>query len=122
MQTRPKIQIDLVKVENLAGLGLNKEQIANALGMSYATLNRNQKVRQDLQDAINRGKARRIGFVANKLQTLIDEGNLGAIIFYLKTQGGFVETQRQIITDNQDGESGGGLSSIYERMKAANKK
>jgi DNA-binding Xre family transcriptional regulator len=94
METKPKIELDLQQVEVLASRGLTKEQIADALGMSYSTLNRRQndpEYAADLEVAIKRGKAKAISFVAGKLQKLIEEGNLGAICFYLKTQGGWSE-------------------------------
>lgn len=94
METKPKIEIDLAQVEILASRGLTKEQIADALGMSYSTLNRRQndpEYAEDLEAAIKRGKAKAISFVAGKLQKLIEEGNLGAICFFLKTQGGWSE-------------------------------
>lgn len=43
-RTRPRIQIDLEKVEQLAQVCDNEEEIALALGISYRTL-RNRKKR-----------------------------------------------------------------------------
>ena len=91
MRTKPKIEIDLAQVEILASRGLTKEQIADALGISQTTLYTRQRESADFVEAIKRGKAKAISFVAGKLQKLIDEGNLGAICFYLKTQGGWSE-------------------------------
>lgn len=121
MRTKPKIEIDLKKVESLAGLGLSRQQIADALGISQTTLYDRQRESAEFVDAIKRGKAQRVGYVANKLQKLVDEGNLGAIIFYLKTQGGFIETQRQLIADDKSEDQSSGLSAIYKKMTQANR-
>lgn len=43
-RTRPRIQIDLEKVEQLAQVCDNEEEIALALGISYRTLQNRKKI------------------------------------------------------------------------------
>ena len=56
MKTKPKIELDIQKVEELAGLGLTKEEIALSLGVSYSTLNRRAKEFEEVETAIQRGR------------------------------------------------------------------
>ena len=79
------------EVETLAAV-LNAEQIADYLGFGrttfFALLNRDE----DLAERYKRGKARAIGAVAQSLVTKARAGNVTAMIFFLKTQGGWRET------------------------------
>lgn len=95
MITKPKIQIDLKQVESLAANGLTQEQIAAALGISESTLTKRKKENTDFTDAIKRGKAKGIALVTNKLMESIKGGNMTAMIFFLKTQAGWKETNVQ---------------------------
>lgn len=101
---RPKwMPVDLQQVELLAARGLSKEQIAHNLGISYQTLNERQKEFSEFSEALNRGKAKGIAQIANKLyENAYKENNLGAQIFYLKTQGGWRETEIKVIEGNQE--------------------
>ena len=95
MITKPKIQIDLKQVESLAANGLTQEQIASALGISESTLTKRKKENTDFTDAIKRGKAKGIALVTNKLMESIKGGNMTGMIFFLKTQAGWKETNVQ---------------------------
>ena len=95
MITKPKIQIDLKQVESLAANGLTQEQIAAALGISESTLTKRKKENTDFTDAIKRGKAKGIALVTNKLMESIKGGNMTGMIFFLKTQAGWKETNVQ---------------------------
>ena len=88
MKTKPKIEIDLAKVEELASKLLTKEQIAISLGISVDTLYSRQRESQDFQDAIKRGREKGVAAVAEKLVNSAIEGNTTAQIFVLKTHGG----------------------------------
>jgi hypothetical protein len=92
--SRPHITLtdaQRAEVETLAAV-LNAEQIADYLGFGrttfFALLNRDQ----DLAERYKRGKARAIGAVAQSLVTKARAGNVTAMIFFLKTQGGWRET------------------------------
>jgi len=95
MITKPKIHIDLKQVESLAANGLTQEQIAAALGISESTLTKRKKENTDFADAIKRGKAKGIALVTNKLMESIKGGNMTGMIFFLKTQAGWKETNVQ---------------------------
>ena len=88
MKTKPKIEIDLAKVEALASRLLSKEQIAISLGISERTLYTNQKRSAEFAEAIKRGREKGVATVANKLVESAIEGNTTAQIFILKTHGG----------------------------------
>ena len=95
MITKPKIHIDLKQVESLAANGLTQEQIASALGISERTLRSRKGEIADFADAIKRGKAKGIALVTNKLMESIKAGNMTGMIFFLKTQAGWKETNVQ---------------------------
>jgi len=95
MITKPKIQIDLAKVESLAANGLTQEQIAAALGISESTLHKRKQENTEFTAAIKRGKAKGIALVTNKLMESIKGGNMTGMIFFLKTQAGWKETNVQ---------------------------
>lgn len=91
-KTKPKIQIDLSKVEALAANGLTQQQIADSLGISERTLYNSKRDNADFAEAIKRGRAKGIAVVTNKLMEQCKNGNTTAIIFFLKTQAGWKET------------------------------
>ena len=95
MITKPKIHIDLKQVESLAANGLTQEQIACALGISESTLHQRKRDSADFAAAIKRGKAKGIALVTNKLMESIKGGNMTGMIFFLKTQAGWKETNVQ---------------------------
>ena len=98
MITKPKIHIDLKQVESLAANGLTQEQIAAALGISESTLHQRKRDCADFAAAIKRGKAKGIALVTNKLMESIKGGNMTGMIFFLKTQAGWKETNVQEVT------------------------
>lgn len=94
MTGRPPVTLteaQRAEVETLAAV-LNAEQIADFLGIGrttfFALLNRDE----DLSERYKRGKARAVGAVAQSLVTKARAGNVTAMIFFLKTQGGWRET------------------------------
>lgn len=93
MKTKPKIEIDLDKVEMLASRGLTLEQIATSLGISVKTLERRKRDMTEMSDAIKRGRDKGVALIANKLYAEAKDGNVAAMIFFLKTQGGWKEKQ-----------------------------
>ena len=88
MKTKPKIKIDLAKVEALASRLLSKEQIAISLGIGTTTLYSRQKENVEFEEAIKRGRERGVASIANKLVESAMAGNTTAQIFVLKTHGG----------------------------------
>lgn len=88
---KPRIEIDLDKVEALAGQGLTNSEICLCLGISEKTLYNRKQESTAFTDAIKRGKASAASIVSNKLFDLVKEGELGAIIWYEKTRRGLSE-------------------------------
>ena len=114
MITKPKIQIDLAKVESLAANGLTDEQIASALGISRTTLSNRKRENEQFVQAIKKGKAKGIALVTNKLMESIKGGNMTGMIFFLKTQAGWKETNVQEHT----GANGGAIQVNTTAMSA----
>lgn len=106
-----KINLNLAKVEELSSLGLTHEQIADSLGISQTTLY-SRKKSEDFADAIKKGQAKGIAHVTNKLRAQIDEGNITATIFFLKTRAGWKETQ--VIENNHNISPLKSLSELFE--------
>ena len=79
-------EIDIVKVEELAGQGLNMDQIALSLGIHRSTLFKRKGEESDLSDAIKRGQAAGLKIVTNALMESAKTGNVTAQIFYLKNR------------------------------------
>lgn len=92
--------MDIKQVEQLAGLGLTTKQIAEAIGIHYATLAEKRHEFPELDEAIKRGKAKGIAHVAGKLMAKITAMDTASIIFYLKTQAAWREG---LIITGEDG-------------------
>lgn len=83
-KTKPRIEIDLAKVESLAAIGCTIEEIAASLGISDKTIYRRmQEQKSELSAALTRGRAKGIANVENALYKKAMEGDVGAIKFYL---------------------------------------
>lgn len=101
MKTKPKIKIDLKKVEEFARICDTDEEIAYNLGISPTTFYVRKRESAEFVEAIKKGKAEAKAYVVGKLMGAIDEGNTTAMIFWLKAKGGWTETQRQEVAVNQ---------------------
>lgn len=91
---KPKIEIDIKTVEQLASRGLTLEQIASSMGFSVRTLSDRKAQSAELAEAIKRGRDKGVTIIANKLFEAASGGNTAAMIFFLKTQGGWKEAQK----------------------------
>ena len=74
---------------------MTDEQIASALGISRTTLASRKRENEQFVQAIKKGKAKGIALVTNKLMESIKGGNMTGMIFFLKTQAGWKETNVQ---------------------------
>lgn len=83
---RPVDPAMILEVKRLSGLGLTREQIHNYYGMREDAWARRVKEYPELEMAMHQGKAEAIGKVTDKLWAKIEQGNMSAITFYLKTQ------------------------------------
>lgn len=104
----------LAEIEEMGSLGMTSQQIADALGFSVTTLCNKQNEYVEFLEAIRRGKARGIQFVASKLKENVKNSNVTAQIFYLKCQA---QWRDQEIKD--DSES---FKEALEEIKAITKK
>jgi DNA invertase Pin-like site-specific DNA recombinase len=86
-----KIELDIAKIEELAGQGLTEQEICLCLDISRTTLYRRKRDASAVAEAIERGKAKAHAVVANALFELCKERNLGAIVWYEKSRCGMSE-------------------------------
>jgi hypothetical protein len=86
---RPPAVIDLCRVRDLAALGLSADQITDRLGISRRTLFNHMAADPAIRAAMDEGLSEAIEFAARTLFDMAREKNLGALIFWLKTKGGF---------------------------------
>ncbi len=80
---------EIAKARLYAGLGATQEHIAALIGKSVDTLTRNEAVCAALRE----GRAETLAKVAGALVRKALNGDTASAIFYLKTQGGWRETQ-----------------------------
>ena len=93
---RPTIAISpeqKVEVETLAAL-LSQDQIADYLGICRNTFRAICARDEEVSARYKRGKAKAIAHVAQGLLMKARNGDTASSIFYLKTQGGWRETER----------------------------
>lgn len=105
MGAKPKLVMDDLKyqhIQNMAGLGLTIEQIAHYYGISSVTFHKMKRKDKEIENRIKKGKSAAIVTVSGRLMQLINEGNLTAIIFYLKTQAGWKENKNPVEIDPDD--------------------
>lgn len=101
---RPQIVLtkeQKAEVQTLAAI-LNVEQIADYFGISRTTFFQIMDRDEEVSVLYKKGKAKSLGNAARNIITASNAGNVAASIFYLKTQGGWRETQ-QIDHTSSDG-------------------
>lgn len=70
----------------------------------------------DISDSIEEGRNTRLDLAESQLDKLIEEGNVTAIIFFLKTQG-----KERGYTERTEVESSGGMNITWEEKKTYKK-
>ena len=101
---RPEIFLteeQIIQVEALAAI-LNVDQIADYLNIPRSTFYSIMKKNPEVVRRLKLGRVRAVSMAAGNLLKKVRDGNLGAIIFYLKTQGGWSE--RYTIGNDQTSE------------------
>ena len=83
---------EIHQVESLASV-LNKSQLADYLGIAQSTFQEILKREDKVFSAYKKGKARAIASVGSNLIQKARKGDTTSMIFYLKTQAGWKETQ-----------------------------
>ena len=91
--TRPRIELDISRVEELAAQGLSQAEICLVLGISEDTLSRRKHDTAAIADAIKRGRAKAASEISNTLYLMAKGGDLGAIVWYEKTRRGLSDRQ-----------------------------
>src|SRR5262245_26852560 len=99
---RPKIEIDISRVEELAAQGLSQAEICLVIGISEDTLTRRKQDNAVVAEAIKSGKAKAASEIANRLYQMAKQGDLGAIVWWEKTRRG--------LSDKVQQEQSGGLT------------
>ena len=74
------------EVREMASNGLTVAQIADCLGISESTLYGKQNDYKEFMDAIKKGRAEGIHKVSNALFEKATQGNVTAMIYYLKVR------------------------------------
>ena len=87
--------LDYAYVEEMASQGLTGEQIGRLLGATIGQINYKRKMDPQFEEAIQRGRSRGVEKVASELMKNALNGNVAAQIFFLKTQGGWREKERE---------------------------
>ncbi len=85
-----KGEIDADAIRALAALGLNATTIAARLGLSRRTLFERLAEDPVARAAYDVGLADLVATAGAKLRELIEQGNVAAVIFTLKTKGGWL--------------------------------
>jgi hypothetical protein len=78
-------------VHKLAAHGLTLYQIADYFGVDHVTLDALMRVDPAIKKAFRRGRAHGLALVSTRLMRQVNEGNIAATIFYLRSRGGWVE-------------------------------
>lgn len=92
---RPRTEFteqEINKVEALAAV-LNTKQISDYFGISHVTFKAIRDRDERVSFAYKNGKAKAIASIGANLIKTAKNGNIAAMIFYLKTQAGWKETQ-----------------------------
>ncbi len=77
-------------VKALSGYGMTHKHISSFIGINEDTL------RAHYRAELDEGMSQAVATAAKGLYKKIQDGNLTAIIFYLKTKGGFRETSEPV--------------------------
>ena len=76
-----------------AGVGLNYDQMAGLCDMCPATFDEVLKRQPEVKQAIEKGRSKGVGGIANTLYQQAMSGNITAAIFYLKTRARWAEAR-----------------------------
>lgn len=92
------------EVETLAAL-LSQDQMADYFGITRPTFAAMMDRDPDIALRYKKGKSKAIGMVAKGLLKEARDGNLTAMMFYLKTQAGWREKSDVVITETNSDKS-----------------
>lgn len=115
---RPPVKLSPEQVTEVGTLAsvLSIEQIADYLGIGRTTFYEVMKRQPEVSEHYQKGKAKAIGNVARNLIVQANSGNTTAAIFYLKTQAGWKETNRQELTGADGGPIKQEVSDVKQQL------
>lgn len=96
VERRKKVTIEQIEKALIANGGWYTKTAA-ALGVSHQAISKRVAQSERLQKVVDDVKAKYLDLAENKLLQKINDGDLGAICFYLKCQGkhrGYIERQQ----------------------------
>lgn len=86
------------EIKGMAGL-MTQEQMWNYFGVGKDTWYDRKSKYPEMDEAIKMGSSKKILYVASKLMNEIENGNVAAMIFFLKTQGRWAEHSKVQVTE-----------------------
>lgn len=89
-------------VKKLARLGLTDQHIADYFQTFDGKGPAKSTIQKHYKNELDMGRVGGVAFAASKLMEKIREGNLSAIIFYLKSRGDFIETRGVQVRDKHN--------------------
>jgi hypothetical protein len=89
---KPPFKFDLEQIESLSARGMTKQQIADYLGCHIDTIMDHQKKNPAMLKAFQVGLAKAVAAAGGRLMKHISDGNVTALIFFLKCRAGWKET------------------------------
>jgi transcriptional regulator with XRE-family HTH domain len=92
---RPRIELDILRIEELAAQGLSQAEICLVIGISEDTLSRRKADSAAIADAIKSGRAKAASEISDTLYRMAKGGDLGAIVWYEKTRRGLTDKVQQ---------------------------
>lgn len=93
--------VDIEKIEQLAGRGFRLDDIAIACEVSTSTLRR-WKEQPEVANAYKKGRITATNNIAGKLYDLAMDGEVAACIFWLKAQAGWSDRPQPETTSNAE--------------------
>lgn len=102
---RPMVVFDSAKVAQVEALAsvLSKKQMSDYFGIGETTLYEIERRQPEVSEAYKKGKSKAIASIGTNLISLAQSGNITAIIFYLKTQAGWRETDpNEVVADHSN--------------------
>ena len=122
---RPPFEITpevLKQVEDLASLGLTRDQIADYFGIARSTLYKHLAENSDFSDAVKRGQSKGVAIMANRLLEHAKNGSTSAAIFYLKCHGWKEANQLEVSTSQTGAGNADFYKTLGEELEKAKKK
>ena len=101
MNPRNKEVTKAMYLEKLIEMNGVNEAARTALGLSYHIYYNWRKTDPAFDKAVKEAMSKQVEFVENKFMEKLKEGNLTALIFYLKTHGWNERKELKVESDNQ---------------------